>query len=273
MLPCPSCDRHVRGTERVCPFCAAPLRSSPGPWSGTAAIVIAVGSMLTACGPTVTDNGEVVDAASSSSSSSTSTGIGEGSTGAGTTWSASDPTMAMTTSTGLGTSSTGGTTFVDDTLDTACGFYGGCPVDGGGVDYECNVFMEDCPQGEKCMPWANDGGEVWNASRCTPVDFDPVPVGQPCAVEGSGFTGVDDCGAEAMCFHVDPETNEGVCVEVCSGSADDPVCAEGTCIIQFDGALPLCFETCDPKAPTCAEEQVCEPTLDPADDATVCNPA
>ncbi len=273
MLPCPSCDRHVRGDERACPFCTAPLRSSRGPWNGAAAIVIAVGSVLTACGPAVVDDGASLEASSSGSSSGSEGG--EGSTGEDTTMSitgTTDPTMAMSSSTSLGTSSTGGsTTWDDDTADTACGFYGGCPGETGGVSYECDVFMQDCGASEKCSPWANDGGDVWNASRCTP--FGAVPVGDPCTVEGSGSTGIDNCAPGAMCFYVDPETAEGVCVETCGGSSDEPTCLEGTCLLQFDGALPLCFETCDPKDPACVDGEVCEPALDAALTTNVCNPA
>ena len=42
-----------------------------------------------------------------------------------------------------------------------CGFF--CPPDGGDEFFECDLFAQDCPAGEKCMPWANDGTEVWNA--------------------------------------------------------------------------------------------------------------
>src|SRR5262245_15971404 len=37
--------------------------------------------------------------------------------------------------------------------------------DGGGSN-ECDVWAQDCPPGEKCMPWANDGGSSWNSLRC-----------------------------------------------------------------------------------------------------------
>ncbi|MEX1364969.1 MAG: hypothetical protein AB1Z98_17710, partial [Nannocystaceae bacterium] len=31
---------------------------------------------------------------------------------------------------------------------------------------QCSLFAQDCPDGEKCMPWANDGGDAWNATIC-----------------------------------------------------------------------------------------------------------
>jgi hypothetical protein len=275
MLPCPSCDRHVRGEERACPFCASPLRSTRGPWNGTAAVVIAVGSVLFACGPAVSDTGDTIETSSTEDGVESTTGSAEVSTGAGTTVPpTTDPTMAMTSTTSLGDTSTGGsTTWEDDTFDTACGFYGGCPTDVGDMPYECDVFMQDCPDGQRCNPWADDGGNVWNASRCVPEDVGAGTPGEPCTVEGSGFSGVDTCAEGAMCFHVDPETLEGVCVELCSGTVDVPVCLEGTCVLQFEAALPLCLETCDPEMSTCLKTEVCEPVLDPVLDTQVCNPA
>ncbi len=276
MLPCPSCDRHVRGDERACPFCDQPLRSARVRRIPAAAIVIAVGSVLAACGPAVSDAGDSIgDSGGEATTGPTnaSTGASAGSTSTTGIPGTTDPTMAMSTSTSLGDASTGSsTTFVDDTMDTACGFYGGCPVDGGDLSYECDVFMQDCPDGEKCMPWANDGGDVWNAHRCTPLDPNPVEVGDPCSVEGSGVSGVDTCAVGSMCFYVDPEANEGQCVEICGGEEDEPVCLEGTCIVQFDGALPLCFVTCDPQDPTCAKTEACGPVLDETIETEVCTP-
>lgn len=69
--------------------------------------------------------------------------------------------------------------------------------DGGGTGFECDVFAQDCPPGEKCVPWANDGGGVWNATRCSPVDDDPAAPGEPCTVEGGPTSGIDDCDAQA----------------------------------------------------------------------------
>jgi len=275
MLPCPSCTRHVLGTETACPFCASPLHSTKVRRLPRAAIVIAVGSVLTACGPAVPDAGDSIGSSSAASTSGTPSPTTEGPDATSTTSTpgTTDPTMAMTSGTTLGTDSTGGTTEVDDTLDTACGFYGGCPVDEGDLSYECDLFMDDCPVGEKCAPWANDGGDIWNASRCSPIAPDPGSPADPCVVEGSGVSGIDTCVLGSMCFYVDPETNEGTCVEMCGGSEDDPTCLEGTCISQYDGGLPLCFETCDPKAPTCAKGESCQPVDDPALDTHVCTPS
>jgi Ca-activated chloride channel family protein len=124
---------------------------------------------------------------------------------------------------------------------------------------ECDLWAQDCPAGEKCMPWANDGGNSWNATKCTPVDPDPANTGEPCEAEGSGVSGVDDCEEGAMCWDVDTNTNEGHCVSLCTGSPDDPSCEDPTelCTVYNDGVLPLCTAMCDPLVQDCPYEDVC----------------
>jgi len=138
------------------------------------------------------------------------------------------------------------------------------PDGGGGVAFECDIWAQDCDEGEKCMPWANDGGNAWNATRCTPLDPNPAQVGDPCTVEGSGVSGIDNCALSSMCWNVDPETNEGTCVEFCSGSEANPVCEDpGTsCSILNEGALILCLPNCDPLLQDCADGEGCYVTND-----------
>jgi hypothetical protein len=136
--------------------------------------------------------------------------------------------------------------------------------DGYGYQFECDIFEEDCPRGSKCMPWADDGGNSWNATKCVPIARDPNAVGEPCTVEGSGVSGVDDCELHAICWDVDPRTNMGVCVAMCSGTADDPGCLDAceTCVITSEGVLTLCLPSCDPLADDCGPGQVCYPIVD-----------
>ena len=133
--------------------------------------------------------------------------------------------------------------------------------DGGGSVIECDVWAQDCPKGEKCAAWASDGGSSWNANRCVPVADDPVAVGETCIVEGTGTSGVDNCDATSMCWDADAETNEGTCVELCTGSEAAPMCGpEGTaCSIANEGVLILCLPICNPLADECAEGQGCYP--------------
>jgi hypothetical protein len=76
-----------------------------------------------------------------------------------------------------------------------------------------------------------------------------------------------------MCFRVDPKTNEGACVPMCTGSPDNPVCPDGLeCAIAYEDDLVLCLPPCDPLAPTCAEDEVCTHIVDELTTRFVCLP-
>jgi hypothetical protein len=193
-----------------------------------------------------------------------------------------DPTDAMTTlattvggtspmttidpSTSTSTSTTETTTSATSGLETStgcdsldpcacCNFIcGGCGEFGSETDpFGCDLYGQDCPAGEKCMPWANDGGNVWNASRCAPVDGNPGQIGDACTVEGSNVSGIDTCDVGLMCLWVDAETSTGSCVQLCNGSESDPTCADenARCSVELDGELPVCLPTCDPLLQNC----------------------
>lgn len=147
-----------------------------------------------------------------------------------------------------------GVSFIDPT-DPTCGLEG--PPEG--TEYhcsECDTFAQDCVEGEKCMPWANDGGSAWNATRCSPIAENPGQLGEACVVEGSAVSGIDTCDIGLMCWDVDPATNEGNCEPLCAGSAENPSCPpEYSCAISGDGALALCLFDCDPLLQDCAAGQ------------------
>lgn len=166
------------------------------------------------------------------------------------------------------------TTGADETTrDTdGCAFLG-CEETGGPVAIECDVFEQNCPDGEKCMPWANDGGLSWNATRCVPIDPDPAGLYEPCTVEGSGVSGIDSCDLGMICWDVDEDLN-GTCWGMCGGSPANPTCedANSTCTVGGDSILPLCVPNCDPLVvDSCDEGQGCywiDPTFVCAADAS-----
>ena len=193
----------------------------------------------------------------SSNSNSGSTGDTEdtGDSATGTTGTASgtspttDPTSTTDPTAGTGTDT-------DDCSFLMCGDMGG-----GGGEIECDVWSQDCPEGEKCMPWANDGGSSWNATKCSPIDPAPQQPGDVCTTEGGGVSGVDNCVKSAMCWDVDGETNEGVCIAFCEGTnAEDGTCDAGfSCTIVNDGVLILCLPDCDPLLQDCPGDDLCIP--------------
>jgi hypothetical protein len=130
--------------------------------------------------------------------------------------------------------------------------------DGGGVGVECDIWAQDCPKGDKCMPWANDGGSAWNATRCSEVADNPGQVGDECTVEGGAVSGIDDCEVHSMCYYVDSETNVGTCVGFCAGNPESPICEpDFLCSISNSGVLILCRRECDPILQDCMGSAAC----------------
>ncbi|MGH1343137.1 MAG: hypothetical protein ACRBN8_16385 [Nannocystales bacterium] len=154
---------------------------------------------------------------------------------------------------------TGGFGDTEGSSTNGCGFIG-CHGSGGPID-DCDLFEQDCPPGEKCTPWANDGGNSWNATRCTAIVDDPDAAGEPCTVEATVTSGVDSCELGSMCWDVDDETGFGVCTPHCVGSPGAPSCEDPTrvCIMNGGGVLSLCLPTCDPLMDECGDGEGCYP--------------
>lgn len=156
-------------------------------------------------------------------------------------------TSAGGTTTGAPTSSAGGST-------AAAASSGGVSIPDAGAK-ECDVWVEDCPEGQKCMPYSGDGDNSWESLKCVPIDPDPDQVGEPCTVVGSTVSGEDSCDKHTMCWGVSPDTNTGMCVAMCTGTPSEPTCAEPYegCVVANQGVLILCFPQCDPLAQDCPQ--------------------
>ncbi|HWB75674.1 MAG TPA: hypothetical protein VG755_11985 [Nannocystaceae bacterium] len=241
----------MRAHEMACPFCGGAVGLVmvwPARW-----VAIALVGTLAAC----------ADRAVQTSDGSADGSSGE-TTNVGTTTSSTNPTMTTDVSTsGFDTGIVDTSSAVETGLSSV-GFIYGDPETGEPPPIECDVWMQDCPEGEKCVPWANDGGEVWNATRCAPVEPDPDLPGEACQVEGSPFSGIDTCALGSICWNVDLGTLEGTCVAQCIGSADNPLCADADqgCVTGDDTVLNLCLDFCDPITPACAVGETCIPSGD-----------
>lgn len=131
---------------------------------------------------------------------------------------------------------------------------------------DCDPFAQDCPRGQKCVPWDEQGTHTWNGAKCVPVSGDKLP-GDPCAAPEGPLAGFDDCALGAICWGVDDQ-NQGFCVGQCSGSERDRACPDDYyCVINAELYLALCFRTCDPVADNCPDGEKCFP----AHDAFYCN--
>ncbi|HWB82430.1 MAG TPA: hypothetical protein VG755_46025 [Nannocystaceae bacterium] len=258
---CSRCRRHIRVEESRCPFCSVDTVART---TVTALTIGALGGCLDrSVEDTSPDTGNDTGTSTTigSTSANTTSPTSTGTTNATSSTSSMDTSATIDTGDDVSTDSSS-----DDGWDTCVGFYGGCPPDGGNLPFECDIWAQDCQDGEKCMPWANDGTNTWNATRCSPLDVNPQQPGEPCTVEGSGVSGIDSCELGTMCWNVDPETNEGVCVDFCEGSEANPVCEDAAteCFISNDGVLILCLPPCDPFFQGCGEGQGCYPTNDQA---------
>lgn len=240
--------------------------------------VASVGGLLmlascTVLNPTFAGEDSSTGAETSDSSVTQSSSSGEGSESS-VSDSISSTTLSSSTggggTTGSSDSSGGGdsVSFIEPT--------GGCGTllpDGvlAHCSVDCDVLEQDCPEGEACRAWANDGGSVWNATRCSPVSENPDQHGDPCTVEGSATSGADTCDVGLMCWNVDSETLEGECISYCTGTPETPICEDPdrTCSITNDGVLALCFAVCDPLLGNCDGDNICIPGVN---DQFVCAP-
>lgn len=181
------------------------------------------------------------------------------------------PTATSTSTTGMsGMVTVTSTTAVDTTASTIGdpdssedGITFIMDPDGGFICHSCcDTWAQDCPDGEKCIAWANDGGDDWNGTRCSPIADRPGQPGDPCTVDGSPASGMDDCDFGAMCWNIDPDTLEGTCVALCVGDEVDPECdsPDDVCVVTNDGVLNLCLPGCDPLVDDCAAGQACVAT-------------
>jgi hypothetical protein len=183
-------------------------------------------------------------------STMSSGGVSETGAGGPTGATTGDGPTGATTTTGAPTSSTAG-----DTSGSMTSFIVAfdMPDDPG----DCDTYAQDCPEGQKCAPWAEGGGSAWNATKCVPVTGDQLP-GETCMAEGGGVSGLDDCIKGAMCWDVDAR-NQGVCVAHCIGTRQMRACAEPdfVCPVYAEGVLNICIPGCDPLAQDCPEDELC----------------
>jgi hypothetical protein len=243
MYPCHACKRHVRETEIECPFCRADLGSGKVCATTTVSAVVLtafvfLGTSACSRSPSADDTAGTTTSQETSTEASTTT--------------TTDESETETTLVGTDTEDE-----TDDTTTlTTAGFYAGPESDWGGVS-ECDPFIQDCPEGEKCVPYASTGG-TWDANKCVPITGDGQP-GDPC-VSGGIVEATDDCDGSGICWNLAEVDDQlvGVCTPFCEGTADDPECAEGqTCMIANDGSINVCIQACDPVAQNCTDGLTC----------------
>ncbi len=193
------------------------------------------------------------------------TGAGQSESGLGSVTGASDsaqPTTGPQTTTMTSATTTGAETSAGETAmpGTEGNTFLVMPDGGAGGVKECSNWDQDCPEDQKCMPWADNGSTAWNATKCVPVDPAKDQPGDSCTVEGSAVSGLDSCDLGVLCWDVKADTMTGTCVAQCKGPESAPTCSSDTsCFISNDGVLNLCLPKCDPLTQDCPNENLCIP--------------
>ncbi|MDC0718418.1 hypothetical protein [Nannocystis bainbridge] len=132
---------------------------------------------------------------------------------------------------------------------------------------ECDLFLQDCLEGQKCTALSGDGDGRLDTFRCVPVARDPDAPGQPCATGERPLDGHDSCAAGSICHEQAADPADRVCVSFCTGSPDDPgcppqglsACSTAHWCSIFASGLSVCLPGCDPLRDPCPGSQVCAP--------------
>ena len=186
-------------------------------------------------------------------------GCGPGAFGDGSQDSGSDdPTTATTPDPTVEPSDTSDTSDTDTSTSSSSTDDGFVPPDQDILSSDpCDPFMQDCADGEKCVPYASTGGS-WDTNRCVPVLGDQA-VDEACVFHGFD-EGTDNCDADGYCWDTIDMDGElvGRCHAFCRGAADDPMCPPGSqCLISSEGSISICLKTCDPLLQDCDEGLAC----------------
>ncbi len=184
------------------------------------------------------------------------------SSSSGTTESTESTTTVSTTTSSTTTASTTESSMGSDSTTEDCGFLD-CYDVGQGPVLDCNTYAQDCEDGEdgeaqKCVPFNYEGGSSPDGTKCVKVTGNKGQ-NEICQIDEEGS---DDCAEGLFCWNSESSSTEGVCVTLCAGNLQIPVCPEETtCIQSVRGQLDVCWQKCDPDVPdTCPGEQECVET-------------
>lgn len=151
------------------------------------------------------------------------------------------------------------TTAADTTSSSGASFLDALST--GPAPPHCDVFAQDCPEGQKCA-WISYSDEAGNTD-CVPVAPDPKQPGEPCTNEiGPELdwpTGVDDCVKGALCLP-NGQLDQGFCVELCKGSYGSPYCEDGYSCVGGRTHW-YCQQDCDPLLQDCPAGRRCDSFL------------
>lgn len=171
---------------------------------------------------------------------------GPASTTADFTSTASDGDSRWTTELQLPTTGTTGTTSTTGAGDSTSTGAPELPSEG----FHCDPRLQDCPEGQKCMPFGTMAQTDWSGARCVPIADDPAGLGEPCETQDYSHSGLDDCGLGLICWYFAGAGDlHGRCLGLCG---EDDICVDpdARCYLQPEASF-LCYPLCDPLAQDC----------------------
>ncbi len=128
------------------------------------------------------------------------------------------------------------------------------PAVASATEDECDFWAQDCNGDDRCIP----SPDYQSLSCMATENPDPWTVGEPC--HPADEMGPDSCGPRSMCYGVDPWTDEGTCVEFCTGNEETATCEELNSACVHFGWAGLCLPSCDPLIADCPVGEMCVPT-------------
>ena len=93
---------------------------------------------------------------------------------------------------------------------------------------QCSLVAQDCPEGEKCVPWANDGGTSFTATACRPVDPEPAGLDEGCS-QHDPTLGIDSCDVGLVCW-APARSADARCVEICDPAGSSACDNQQACV-------------------------------------------
>ncbi|MEM6993001.1 MAG: hypothetical protein AAF721_20990 [Myxococcota bacterium] len=122
----------------------------------------------------------------------------------------------------------------------------------------CDPGVQECPDGEKCNPFAAKVGGGYDSAGCFPVARLLQPDGDSCDFFDYPRSGHDNCDLGATCLSFEVEGDFGVCHRLCNDDRD-ALCEAGsqTCVPHVSGVFSYCARACDLLLQDCDGDQGC----------------
>lgn len=115
----------------------------------------------------------------------------------------------------------------------------------------CDVYNQDCPEGQRCVPLIDAEGAF--GFTCVARAARPAGLDEPCTATNGTYSGGDSCDAGLYCLVT--IQNQGTCQPLCGCGPTQPTCPQGYACDDWK-----CEPACDPLDPdACGSSSGCYP--------------